>query len=374
MIQVFDTHRLSYKNAVLRAWSDDTKTTAINFYDQPNVETAAESIGDRIRTNERGYIFRANGTQPVHSLMLQTDAIIEVSLDNGNSWPIQWTIHDMFKNVMNTLISNFKTLTFHTQGGGTDVYDPLDNNKELPEYAFKSDFVQGEWGEEQQYASDNEAITLSDWTHYIVLGSGASDITINGKLRDGQYVLIRALVNCAIHFRGRDFSLVAGHTYILFFINTLIDITYTTDDHIVSVINDIARKPVTYSFIQNNSNFQVDQTCTPANTTATPDGDSATLVFQSTSSSSATITLKIPNPSALGDRGLLIMMSRTDTSTGSPIYLQVGNATRVQIGSWTVGASEHKTYARLSTYLSLGNVKTNAITMGNTVLDIQVAS
>jgi hypothetical protein len=254
------------------------------------------------------------------------------------------------------------------------VYNPLDNNKELPEYAFKSDFVQGEWGEEQQYASDNEAITLSDWTHYIVLGSGASDITINGKLRDGQYVLIRALVNCAIHFRGHDFSIAAGHTYILFYVNTLIDITHTTDDHIVSVINDIARKPVTYSFIQNNDNFQADQICTPANTTATPDGDSATLVFQSTSSSSAIITLKIPNPSALGDRGLLIMMSRTDTSAGSPIYLQVGNATRVQIGSWTVGVSEHKVYARLSTYLSLGNVKTNAITMGNNVLDIQAAS
>ena len=374
MLQVFDTHRLSYKNAVLRAWSDDTKTTPINFYDQPDVNTAAESIGDRVRTNERGYIFRANGTQPVYSLMLQTDAIIEVSLDNGNSWPIQWTVHDMLKNVINTIISNFKTLTFHTQGGGTDVYNPTDSNKELPEYAFKSDFVQGEWGEEEQYASDNEDIKLSDWTHYIVFGSGVTDITIDGKLRYGQYVLIRSLVNCTMHFRTKDFSLTAGHTYILFFINTLIDITHTTDQHVISVINDVARVPVVYSFVQNDGNYSPDQICTPSNTNAIPNGDSATLVFESTSLSSGIVTLNIPNPSALGDRGLLIMMSRVDTVSGSPIYIKLGNAARVQIGNWTPGNSEFKIYFRLATYLSLANVKTNALVSGNTVFDIQVAS
>ena len=88
-MQVFDTHRLLYKNAQIRAYSLATPTTPISFKDDTDTD-----IGNIVYTNENGYICRSSDMQTVKCLKLSESAIVQVSLDGGNNWPIEWVIED----------------------------------------------------------------------------------------------------------------------------------------------------------------------------------------------------------------------------------------------------------------------------------------
>lgn len=373
MIELFDTHRLPYKNAVLRAWSDNLKTVALNFFDMPTINGSPISVGDRVRTNEAGYVFNADGTQAIHSLMLNEDAIIEVSLDNGQSWPIQFNIYDFVTSAVNASMTSLKSLTFHTQTG-TETFNPRFADKELPEYAFKSDFAQGEWGESEIYVDDNDPFEITRWTHYIQLVTGASNVTIDGRLRAGQYILFRAGVNCAVHYHDTTINMVAGHVYVWWAINVFTDITYVSDAHITAIATAIATtllgqalpNTIVYRFIQTNDNYSADQTLTPYDSNQTvldekPNAGAVVLVFESTSSACDIVTLKLDNPTMLSSKTFTILMNRTDTGGANDIYLQLGNATRVRIGQWTVGSSSYNCVLNVTTYKSIGNVLYNAI-------------
>lgn len=384
MLQVIDTHRLPYKNAVLRAWSNNTKTIAIDFYECSDPSGAGGSaVGPIIRTNEQGYIFNADGTQPIHSLLLDQSAIIEVSLDNGVSWPIQWTVFDIVTTAISAALSSLKKLRYHTKDG-TDVFEPTSADKELPEYAFKTDFVQGEWGEEEIYVDDNTSFAITKWTHYIQLVTGVTNVTITGSLRAGQYIMFRAGVNCTVTFHGTSVNMVAGHVYLLWAINTFTDITYVSDAHIVTIATGIAATLVSqahpdtlvYAFRQNDYNYQPDQTCVPYawnvdGAMPKPDSDAIVLVFESISTASNDITLKIPNPTFRGNHTITVLMSRTDTTYAGKVYLQIGEATRVWIGQFGVGNAQFDRLCNLVVYKSIGGVLYNIIAAWTNAIDNQ---
>lgn len=371
MIELFDTHRLPYKNAVLRAWSDNLKTVALNFFDIPVINGSPISVGDRIRTNEAGYVFNADGTQAIHSLMLAEDAIIEVSLDNGQSWPIQFNIYDFVASTVNTAMASLKSLTYHTKTG-TETFNPRFANKELPEYAFKSDFAQGEWGESEIYVDNNDPFEITRWTHYIQLVTGASDVTISGKLRAGQYILFRAGVNCTVRYRGIVTNMLADHVYMWWAINVFTDITYVSDAHITAVatalLHQVFPDPIVYKFQQTDGNYSADQILTPSASNQQtfdekPNSEAVILVFESTSAHCDTVTLKLDNPTMLGSKTFTALMTRTDTSGTDDIYVQFGNATRVWIGRWASGVPERNCAFNVTTYKSIGNTIYNTVSL-----------
>lgn len=385
MLQVFDTHRLSYKNAVLRAWGDSLKTIALDFYDNTSPVAGgagASNVGPRVRTNEQGYLFNTDGTQPIHSLLLQDSAIIEVSLDGGTSWPIQWTVYDLVTDAVQSVLSGLKTLTYHTKNG-TQVFNPRIANATLPEYAFKSDFAQGEWAEEEIYVDDNTSFAITKWTHYIQLVTGVTEVTITGSLRAGQYILFRAAVNCIVHFKDQTINMAAGHVYVLWAIKTFVDITNVTDAHIttlataiaVSLIKTAMPDPIVYKFVQNQDNYQVNQVVTPSSWNTgggepTPNSSSIVCVFESTYGGD-TITLHIKNPTKLGNHFITVLASRTDTSGSHNIYLKVGNNTRVLIGSWGAGTGTYNCSLNLVMYKSIGGQYYNAVHYLNNSVDNQ---
>lgn len=87
MISIADNHRLLYKNAVLRAYDYENRSTPIRFYNADGVD-----IGETLRTNESGYLASSQGTHQVTSYFVKKKAIIQVSLDNGASWPIEYVV------------------------------------------------------------------------------------------------------------------------------------------------------------------------------------------------------------------------------------------------------------------------------------------
>lgn len=89
MININDTHRVTYRNAFIRGWSYALPNKPIHFYD-----SEGNDLGTELSTNSEGYI-SVSGSQPVNGYFVQEQAIIEVSLNNRASWPVQWVTGDV---------------------------------------------------------------------------------------------------------------------------------------------------------------------------------------------------------------------------------------------------------------------------------------
>lgn len=197
MIQLFDTHRLPYRNAKLRAWREIARTQRLDFY---TWEAAKWSdIGNTVRTDEAGYLFDAGGHAQLLSLAVPETAIVEASLDNGQSWPIQWIVAGTDTAPEEYVrVSDIKTLTYYDEEGQTRTYSPVDANAALPNYALKSDTMPGYWAEEELLLTDTDIGTqamLTDYTKVIrmnITNSGLITLKYPGgtSLRAGQTVIV----------------------------------------------------------------------------------------------------------------------------------------------------------------------------------------
>lgn len=168
MNQVFDTHRLPYKNARIRAWSDLNKTEAQPFYNMTDPSVAPDdSIGYEVKTNSLGYLYTMDNTE-ISCLSINGPVIIEVSLDNGSSWPIQWIVGSSSDDVIHA--DDISGLTFKDAEGNNVVYNPLTGDKSLPNYALKSELKSGQWAEGTMTVTDSTPaiLNIDSWTHTIV--------------------------------------------------------------------------------------------------------------------------------------------------------------------------------------------------------------
>ena len=197
MIQVFDPHRTMYRNAKLRAFSDEDKTTRIKFFDMTNVEDEAQydDIGLEVSTDQNGYIMRSGGQQKVNCLAVEEDAIIEVSLDGGTSWPIQWILHagDTGTN------AKVKKLYFFNGQGNEQSGNLSDTAIHLPDYLLRSESNNNNtWAEEEVVVSGGstdswETIPITNWTHVITFDDIAVDqakFVFGLPLRTAQTILV----------------------------------------------------------------------------------------------------------------------------------------------------------------------------------------
>lgn len=188
MINVFDTHRLPYRNAMLKAYDLNDGTTLLDFYNITDNTEPTESIGTTVYTNEAGYICYGTNRQMVLSLGLKQSAIIKASLNGGTSWPIEWTLRVAEDGVSRA------DLTFKIfDSAGNVLYDPLSKSFVMPDYLPRSEYSNGIWKEESVSVEATESIiALSEWTTSVRISQAviAVQISLTGQLRAGQKVLV----------------------------------------------------------------------------------------------------------------------------------------------------------------------------------------
>ena len=228
MIQVFDPHRTMYRNAKLRAFSDESKTTRIKFFDMTNVEdeTQYDDIGLEVSTDQNGYIMRSGGQQKVNCLAVEEDAIIEVSLDGGTSWPIQWILHagDTGTN------TKVKKLYFFNGQGSEQSGNLSDTEIHLPDYLLRSEAnLNNVWAESEVIVTGGsadswESVGTNEWTHIITFKDLTVDeakFIVGGPLRNGQTIVIynkdaRYSVKMAIDDLSNPIIIAPGQFGIMF--------------------------------------------------------------------------------------------------------------------------------------------------------------
>ena len=191
MIQVFDSHRLMYRNATLIARALADRTRRISFL---NVNDMGEPYAefDTAYTNELGYVCYGSGRQRVQCLAVAEDAIIQVSLDNGATYSIEWIL----KAPVDESLGNSAILRY---ADGTVAFNP--NTPPAPESQTLRDFVQrseidlnNHWEEDTiivNTAESNE-VTLTKWARLVIIEVNApATITFDAaNLRNGQVVYL----------------------------------------------------------------------------------------------------------------------------------------------------------------------------------------
>lgn len=214
MIQVFDPHRTMYRNAKLRAFSNASKTTRIKFFDMTNVEDATQydDIGLEVWTNENGFLIRSSNQQKVSCLAVEEDAIIEVSLDNGTSWPIQWILHASEGFDPSDL--RVKKLRYYNGANNIITGDLNDSPIQLPDYLLRSEAAFGNiWAEEETivtgaYIGQWTNVSITDWTHIItfkdVTQHPSGGYVLEPSLRTGQTVLVRNDSTITLNLASED--------------------------------------------------------------------------------------------------------------------------------------------------------------------------
>ena len=214
MIQVFDTHRLSYKNAKIRAFALSDQTRRLDFYNigEDGQET---DIGNEVVTNDAGYLFYGTGTQKVSCLSVPEAAIVKVALDGNDFSQIQWLIHPDYDPAA---LHNAGKLSFKDANGVTRTYDPADHTDvELPDYALRSQVQGGQWAEEQiKVGSGDSEIPISSWTKTVIIANDAPDsLSLGAAPRQGQTIFIFPEKDCALQVGVSSFSLTTGKVYLL---------------------------------------------------------------------------------------------------------------------------------------------------------------
>lgn len=221
MIQVFDTHCMGYRNAKLRAFALADSTRRLDFYNFANINISdADNCGNEIETDEAGYLFYGGGQHRILCLGLQEAAIIEVSLDGGTTWQIQWIIHEPTGNGSSTEPA---TLSWRNANGVIETYSPNGNNKALPEYLLKRDYRAGQWAEEEVIlTADDSNIQVPPWVKTLLVSLAApGTITLTAKPRSGQVIVINACRDATFIYDDglgdtrRLGDVARGHTYLL---------------------------------------------------------------------------------------------------------------------------------------------------------------
>lgn len=191
MIQVFDPHRLMYRNATLIARALADRTRRISFL---NVNDAGAPYAefDTAYTNEQGYVCYGSGRQRVQCLAVAEDAIIQVSLDNGATYSIEWVLKA-------PVDEGFHDTAILRYADGTVAFNP--NTPPAPSSQTLRDFVQrneidlnSHWEEDTIIVDNAESneVTLTQWTHLVMIEASApAAITFDAaNLRDGQVVYL----------------------------------------------------------------------------------------------------------------------------------------------------------------------------------------
>ena len=357
MIQVFDTHRLSYRNAYLRAFDKSAPTTPIQFKDVDGTD-----VGYIVYTNAQGYLCYGNDRQPLTCLKLAKSAIIQVSLDGGTNWSIQWEITDTEADMVRT--NDVGSLFYYDANGNVRQWNPLSESVALPEYLLKADY--SSWNEDTIRVTDETcSITPTQWTKNIVFTAiaTATEVIIHmDHTRDGQQFAIFSEAGRRIRFLGTDSD----------FELTVKDKSCT----IVGVYQHGGDKYCYTKIIQTQDNpDRIERHCTPITNTNDPTpvyseqdlgftldegivNSPVYIRYESTIDVTVTsLEFRLPEPVFAG-RAQIILDLEFNQNTTLDIYVKLGQNAKVKVRATSDGAiSSIVIPIGIISYYSVSNVR-----------------
>lgn len=341
MVNVLDTHRMQYRNAVLRAYDAANPTTRIDFFD------GDVNIGNEVYTNENGYLFyEAGGRQPIENLNVNGSAIIKVSLNGGSYFGITWQVEDNTSQYVEE--SDVHDMTYRGSDNTRKTWQPLQADCALPDYLLKSEYHDGIWGEQEiAIGAGMGIVLLTEWTHVItILSAAPSTIAFtNVRLRAGQVITINADKNCTLnlvigHGPGVNHSIYKDHTYLLFNLYAtessdagveLIDVTYNPmSDADVKTLAKAAvpvRNQKSITIQQTKSDQQFDLTSEFENGIT----ESPVYIYHSATRNYDGMSIKLPSASFAGTAEIVLDLNYDDINVGPTVNVQVYNSNIVSI-------------------------------------------
>ena len=341
MVNVLDTHRMQYRNAVLRAYDADNPTTRIDFFN------GDVNIGNEVYTNENGYLFyEAGGRQPIENLNVNSSAIIKVSLDGGNNFSITWQIDD--KSGLYVEESDVHDMTYRGSDNTRKTWRPLQADCDLPDYLLKSEYHDGIWGEQEiAIGAGTSTITLAEWAHVITITSTAPDtIAITDiRLRAGQSAHIIAKKTCTLVIRtgtgpAVNHSITVNHIYVL--INR-----YSTESSDAGLqLIDVTNNPISDADVEaiakaavpvrNQKSIIIQQTATDQHFDLTSKfengiAESPIYIHHYSASNYGNMSIELPSATFAGTAEIVLDLNYDDITVGPTVTVQAYNSNIINI-------------------------------------------
>ena len=338
MVNVLDTHRMQYRNAVLRAYDAANPTTRIDFFN------GDVNIGNEVYTNENGYLFyEADGRQPIENLNVSSSAIIKVSLDDGHFFGITWQVDDASGQYVEE--SDVHNMTYRGSDNTRKTWQPLQADCALPDYLLKSEYQTGIWGEQEiAIGANTSSMRLAEWAHVItILSTAPSTITFtNVTLRAGQVVTIHANKNCTLnlitgHGPGVNHSVLQDHTYLLF--NKYVTENTDAGVRLIDVTSDatyietVAKAAVP---VRTQKSIIIQQTESDQNFDLTSRFDngiteSPIYIYHYAAQNYGGMFITLPSASFVGTADIVLDLNYDDITVGPTVNVQVYNSNIISI-------------------------------------------
>lgn len=343
MIQVFDTHRLLYKNAVLKAYSLANPTTQIHFYGYDDGD-----LGLEVQTNENGYICGGSGMEILQSLGVDEAAIIKVSLDGGTSWPIEWVLDNETANMLTP--RDIGTLGYYDADGVRQTWDPTAGDAELPNYGQDGSTT---WDEKNMTIDGSECQYAIDiWTKNIVIKTtyenNAVMLNCNSSRAGQQFVIynkqatknrvVLGFVNGPqpIEIPADMAAIVGIYSYTIddeerFYAEFVIVNTSTLTEAVVkSLIADENGPSRTQTNGYSGTIAENDQVI---NCTNEPDTGIYFVTLEATVAGLKDVTINVPNPAHLGTCQIVLDMDYADyhSAANNSIKIAIGTDTPLEV-------------------------------------------
>ena len=345
MINIFDTHRLLYKNAQLRAFKKDTPTVQQSFKNYDGAD-----IGNIVYTNENGYLCYGSNMQTVTELLVAEAAIVQVSLDGGSSWPIEWIVSS--ETAQTITEDDVGTLTFYDENGQQQVWDPLAGDAELPDYVRRNEFdPDTRWQETMlRYEDDATCLVATKWTSVVYIPNTvvASTLYLNiSDCRPGQKIIVLAYKSVTFRLEGPFSStgtIPAGKVGVVGIAaladNSLRGMVVPVDGITVAAAEVLIKNLITtesgpyrteinggvFGITENNQTF----TCTDTPNTG------IYYVHMEDTGTHQDQTIVIPAPDRNGEFTLIVDANYPNSVVNNNIYVQLGTNARVTILNQTM--------------------------------------
>jgi hypothetical protein len=367
MINVFDTHRLLYRNAQLRAFKQSAPTVPLNFLNYDGAD-----IGNIVYTDENGYISYSSNMYTVTELLVNEPAIIQVSLDGGHNWPIQWIVSNNVSQAVER--DDIGSLDYYDGDGNVQTWNPLSGNAALPDYVRRDEFdPDNKWQETNLIFPDNGSATVclvaDKWTSVVSI---PFDITANtcwlnvSDCRVGQKIVVLAYKNVTFKLDG------SIHDSVQLPVNKVAVIGISeTEAHVpralIGVINGITAADAEIlikNLIKTEAGPSRTQTdayhgvLAESNQTVTcgiaPDVGVYYISLTNTDDGISGVNIVIPNPTHVGVCNIIIDMDYATYHSGNSnsIKLSIGSGAPVEIHNSGVSDDDSTRYQIIVTVLA----------------------
>lgn len=345
MINVFDTHRLLYRNAQIRAYKKDAPTVPLNFRNYDGAD-----IGNIVYTNENGYLCYSSNMLPVTELLIDEAAIIQVSLDGGSSWPIEWILSNSGSGDVER--DDIGKLGYYDEQGQPQEWNPLSGDGQLPDYVRRDEFnpTDDSFHETTITINDDTCLIEADeWLETVIIAAAASASNIRVDMTETRSSQMFVLYNVG---SSRDYYFMtddvtqhivadAGDMLVvqrgeynnteLVFVGKITSLTSSAVQLMIDTSIDNNAGPSRTQISAHNGALTIsDQTINCADL---PDKAVYYIKLTATVANLQNVNIIIPNPTHVGVFNVVVDLdySTYNSATNDSIKLTIGSSAPVEI-------------------------------------------